>query len=74
MKALKVLGVIALFGVVIYLAMGLKQRIVQTSCKEIGDYKATKSAEVLGSDKDDSWYCCPPKLDKSTTNCVYYGE
>lgn len=74
MKALKVIGVIALFGVVIYLAMGLKGRIVQNSCKAIGDYKATKSADVLGSDNDESWYCCPPKMDKNTTNCVFYGE
>ena len=74
MKGIKVLGVIALFAVVIYLALGLKQRIVQNSCKSIGDYKATKSTDVLGSDNDDTWYCCPPNMDKSTENCVFYGE
>lgn len=73
MKAIKTLGVIALFGVVIYMALGLKQRIVQTTCNEVGDYKATKGEEIMGANSEE-WYCCPPKKDKTTDNCMYYGE
>lgn len=74
MKFIKILGVIALFGIVIYMALGLKQRIVQTSCKEIGSYKATKSEDVQGSAMKETWYCCPTNKDKTSENCVFYGE
>ena len=74
MKAGKVFLVIILFGIAIYLALGLKKRIVQRSCNAIGDYKAFKSEDVSGSDEKEVWYCCPPKLDKSVENCVYYGD
>ncbi len=74
MKAGKVLLVIILFAVVIFMALGLKKRIVQTSCSAIGNYKATKSEEVSGSDNNESWYCCPKNKDKNIKECIYYGE
>lgn len=73
MKAIKALGVIILFAIAIYMALNLKKRIVQTTCNSIGNYKATKANEVLGSTNEDEWYCCPEN-DKTTESCMYYGK
>ena len=74
MKTGKILLVIVLFAVVIFMAFGLKKRIVQNSCDAIGDFKATKGEDVIGSDNTEAWYCCPPNVDRSTKECVYHGE
>lgn len=76
MKGIKIFVVALLFGIVIFLVLNIKRRMVQLTCKELGDFKATKGTEMLGMDKDndEGWYCCPPKLDKNSKNCIYYGE
>ncbi len=74
MKSIKIVGVIILFGIAIYLGLGLKKRIVQSTCKEMGDYKATKGEELMDADDKEIWYCCPPDKDKNTKNCLYYGD
>lgn len=74
MKVLKVLGVIALFGVVIYLALGLKKRIVQQTCNTLGNYEAVSGEDIMGSDDEKAWYCCPEKKERNVTNCSYYGD
>lgn len=74
MKGIKIFVVAVLFGIVIFLILGIKKRMVQLTCNELGDYKATKGTEMLGVDNDEGWYCCPPKQDKNTKNCLYYGE
>ena len=73
MKGLKILGVIILFAIVIYMGLGLKKRIVQSICKDMGNYEATKGEELMDGDKE-VWYCCVPNKDKNTKNCLYYGE
>ncbi len=73
MKGMKIVGVIILFGIAIYLGLGMKKRVVQSICKDMGDYKATKGEELMDGEKE-IWYCCPPKQDKNTKNCLYYGD
>lgn len=50
-----------------------KKRIVQSICKDMGNYEATKGEELMDGDKE-VWYCCVPNKDKNTKNCLYYGE
>jgi len=73
MNGAKILGVIILFAIVIYMGLGLKKRIVQSTCNDLGNYKATKGEEVTDGEKD-IWYCCLPDEDKNTKNCLYYGD
>lgn len=74
MKGIKIFVVAILFGIIIFLVLNIKKRMVQLTCNELGEYKATKGTEMLGMDDDKGWYCCPPKLDKNSKNCIYYGE
>ncbi len=74
MKVIKIVGVVLLFGIVIYLAMGLKKRIVQQTCDSLGNYNSTSGEEVMGSENEKAWYCCPTNKDKMIDNCSFYGD
>jgi hypothetical protein len=74
MKGFKIFVVIILFGIAIFMVFGLKKRIVQNTCKQMGDYKATKGEDLSDASDLEAWYCCPEGQNKNTTNCLYYGD
>lgn len=74
MKIIKIIGVIALFGIAFYLATNFKKRIVQNTCDLLGNHEAMNGEDIIGSYDKEEWFCCPKGKEKSTDNCVPYTD